>query len=781
VNQLTESQSTAAQTAVPDRWEVVGSGATCDGDGVVTLRADADHETGVATTLAFKDVRLSFEVRLDARASFIAKVHHATRGDRQADSYHLLATPDRAYVARHHVVMAPVALARGVWQRVEMTRRGSVLTVAIDDREVCRRADAALESGHCFVGVTGGAVEVRALEADPAPQTKSHEIVDGWSITGRGTVVNEGDRLVMSASGENEVCLVSVTSENDVELEFSALLDDAAHLIAKIHHQSRDDPDANSYHLICRPGQGYLARHGHILGEVRIARRAWQSIRLRWVDQRLELFVNGRRRVLAVDNLLQSGACGVGVSGGRVELRGLTVRDLSDLDRSAKRRVDRGRTRPGHDALPFAVTPRRNLLYHVWPVRGETWRWNIRQLRSRIDLFNGRRIVGIVHDGRSEHPDEVRRMLDGCGCEFIVAPNGPAGEGMTFPAMLEQVRSVDPDEVTFYAHAKGVKYEPEIPPPVRRWAETQYRVALDDWPSVRSQLERCAMTGSFKMLGRFRAHRYLGDWHYSGTFFWLRHAFVFARDLGMPGVFYGCVEAWPGVHFRSEETGCLFMDALRQLPYHEEFWAASGNPALAQWEATRSPVVPPASLRKPPPFDGYATPRLEQHAEEFAWFLAVLEAASPERMLCIGSMHGGVEWHIARRFRALGRNIRITAVDLEARPELLATINDARLRFNQQIDLVVGDSTSPETRTRLDARYDAVFVDGDHGYQGARADVDFALARSPRLIALHDIADSDWHAQARCCVSRVWSELCAQYVTAERVVGSWGGVGIVRL
>lgn len=190
----------------------------------------------------------------------------------------------------------------------------------------------------------------------------------------------------------------------------------------------------------------------------------------------------------------------------------LAVRDVSALKAPARLVPDTAAPWPGRDTIPFTATPRRNLMCHIWPVRGEMWRWNVDHLRSRIDLFNGRRIIGIVHDERSEDPEEVRRMFDGHGRDFVVAPNGLSGEGLTFPSMLAKVHSLDPNEVTFYGHAKGVKYEPAIPIPVRRWAETQDRAALDDWPSVRAQPERFAMTGSFKVLGRFRAHHYVGDW-----------------------------------------------------------------------------------------------------------------------------------------------------------------------------------------------------------------------------------------------------------------------------
>jgi predicted O-methyltransferase YrrM len=769
---------TPVETAsLPAGWEPVGCGVAGEATGILTLTADPASEAGMATSREHRAVKLAFDVRLDARCQFIAKIHHVTRGDRGANSYHLLATPERAYVARHHVVLAPVTMGRGAWQHVEITWNAGMLTVAIDGREACRCADTALEGGYCFVGVSGGAADVRGLFVETPPAERS--LIDGWSIQGGGTLVPGADQFVLSAPPGHEVSLVSETPFNDVELAFALRLDAGAHFISKVHHQSREDAGANSYHLVSTPASGYVARHDQVLADVRLARRAWQHVRLRWVDQRLELFVNDRRRAEVADNLLQSGYCVLGVTGGRAEVRGLTLRDVSASNGSAGIAPDPRSPRPGRDTLPFTAMPRRNLIYHVWPVRGAMWRWNVEQLLARIDLFNGRRIVGIVHDARSEDPDDVRRMFDGHGCDFIVAPNAPTGEGLTFPSMLARVRSLDPNEVTFYGHAKGVKYEPSVSLPVRRWADTQYRAALDDWPSVREQLERFAMTGSFKMLGRFRAHHYVGDWHYSGTFFWLRHAFVFARDVVSVPSFYGCVEAWPGVHFRRDETGCLFLDALRQLPYHEEFWTAVGEPAFARWEATRRQPVPPPDLATPVAFEGWAQPRLEQHPEEFAWWLDQLLAVSPRTLLTIGSMHGGVEWHVARRFRALGRDIRITAVDIEARPELLATIADASTRFGQQVDVVIGDSAAAATRAQLAPRYDAVFIDGDHGYRGARADAYFALTRSPRLIALHDIADSDWHAQARCCVSRVWSELRG-HGTEERVLGDWGGIGILR-
>jgi hypothetical protein len=423
--------------------------------------------------------------------------------------------------------------------------------------------------------------------------------------------------------------------------------------------------------------------------------------------------------------------------------------------------------------------PRRNLIYHVWPVRGTTWKWNLDELKRRIDLFNGRRIIGIVHDARSESPETVKKYLDGDGCEFVIAPNDERGEAVTFPAMLERVASTTPDELTFYGHAKGVKYEPRLPPAVRRWAEVQYRVTLDDWPSVSEQMQRFAMTGIFKLLGRFRTHRFVGNWHYSGTFFWMRHAQVFSRRYQDVPQFYAGVEAWPGVMFHESETGCLFIDKLNQLPYHDKFWRNTGDREFRLWQSKLRQVPVPIDLAQPLPIDGHTWPRTEQKPEEFSWWLRRLLDHGVTRLLVIGSGWGGVEWHVARIFREHNRDIEITTLDVCERPDIHAALQDARSHFGQSLDFVRGDSGSEGTR--LQGHYGAVFIDGDHSYRSCRRDFELAKSLSPRLIALHDIVDSDWHAHARCSVSRLWAELVDEYDTEEMKSSDWGGIGLVKL
>ncbi|HLX68668.1 MAG TPA: glycosyltransferase, partial [Verrucomicrobiae bacterium] len=431
-------------------------------------------------------------------------------------------------------------------------------------------------------------------------------------------------------------------------------------------------------------------------------------------------------------------------------------------------------------AVPFSAMPRRNLIYHVWPVRDSIWRWNIEQLLKRIDIFNGRRIVGIVHDSKSEPPEAVMRALDGHGCEFVVRDNGPAGEALTFPEMLSRVAGKDPNEVTFYGHAKGVKYGRQCPPAVRRWAETLYLATLDDWLSVSDQLQHFAMTGPFKMRGRFRAHRESSDWHYSGTFFWMRNCHVFSRAWQAVPQFYCGVEAWPGTLFRAEETGCLLLDGLRSLPYLPSFWRGTGDKALKEWNAKRKLVPIPASLADPRPPEGESGPRLEQTPDEFKWLVNRLIGDGVRRVLTVNGGHGGAEWWLARAFHQASRPLELTTLQPAPTGELRTALADASRRFGATIHLVESHSQMPDAASRLSAPYDALFSDGERSYARVKADWNLALAINAKQVAFHDIVDSDWHVQCRCCVSRLWEEIKLRYPSSEQSSSNWGGVGVIN-
>jgi hypothetical protein len=55
----------------------------------------------------------------------------------------------------------------------------------------------------------------------------------------------------------------------------------------------------------------------------------------------------------------------------------------------------------GAGVKQFQHSPRRNLLYHIWPITDSLWRWNVEQLLKRIELFNGKRVLSVFLDERT--------------------------------------------------------------------------------------------------------------------------------------------------------------------------------------------------------------------------------------------------------------------------------------------------------------------------------------------------------------------------------------------
>jgi hypothetical protein len=261
----------------------------------------------------------------------------------------------------------------------------------------------------------------------------------------------------------------------------------------------------------------------------------------------------------------------------------------------------------------------------------------------------------------------------------------------------------------------------------------------------------------------------------------MRHAHVFARDcLEVPG-FYGGVEAWPGIYFRETEAGCLFLNTQRQAPYQPRFWQSWADHELKRWESSLERVPVPPDLAEPTPYHGYKLPRTEQKPLELDWWIQMLLQANVSNLLTIGAGAGGVEWHVSRVFREQQRHIEITVIELNPSQDLLKTLEDARIRFAQSVLLIEGDSSSESVKCQLRDHYDAVFIDSDHSYRSVRNDWLLSKGLSTRMVAFHDIVDSHWHVQNRCCVSRLWKEIKRDHQTVEQAFAEWGGIGVVKL
>lgn len=236
----------------------------------------------------------------------------------------------------------------------------------------------------------------------------------------------------------------------------------------------------------------------------------------------------------------------------------------------------------------------RNLIYFICPIAGNgVWQRNVAQLLKRIDLFNGKRVIGIVTGNvrkrgmrpqRIDSPEEVQSHFP-AGCEFVVMPNDRAvGEVAAWRELWSRVLPGESGDVTFYGHAKGVTRPPHST--VHRWTEMLYESTLDYWPLVLEQLREFPVTGSFKKLG-YCFPGVPSTFHYSGTFVWWRNADLAARAWQYPPRQWAGTEAMPGILYKPEEAGCLFHEAFGSVLncYSVDYMTRVVEPEYLKWKA----------------------------------------------------------------------------------------------------------------------------------------------------------------------------------------------------
>jgi hypothetical protein len=235
----------------------------------------------------------------------------------------------------------------------------------------------------------------------------------------------------------------------------------------------------------------------------------------------------------------------------------------------------------------------RNLFYNCCPHvdAEEVWMDNIRWLLKYRDAFNNKLLVNIKTGENMVDPEFVKSRFNGMGgdVEFCLVPNDPEVHELAgFLEGLDSLRSERDDEITFYAHTKGV-YRAVIgwrefeQVSIRQWRNRMYHECLSDSKKVeevflnkpknphgfyafsnRKTDREAAAAGCFLCWGKFGLH-------FAGTYYWLRHSTLFARDWKkIPDSRYG-PEEYISVQFKPSELRCLRELRNRNRPtfYHE--------------------------------------------------------------------------------------------------------------------------------------------------------------------------------------------------------------------
>lgn len=245
----------------------------------------------------------------------------------------------------------------------------------------------------------------------------------------------------------------------------------------------------------------------------------------------------------------------------------------------------------------------RDLIYHVYPLelpaapgqRGPSvWRKRLTAILSRIDLFNGRRVIAVATGAGTAKFAEVVALARPFGCElFEVANDSRLREAKTLPLLLDRVRGDEQQQkqqqrAIFFGHAKGVTHHaPEHPS--HWWAALMEETLLDRWDDdVQKVLSTHPVAGSFKKLGSgcFDAPS-ASTWHYSGSYFWVRAEALFGKPDWRAKIdqhWWG-VETYPSLHFGEREAGCVFHQASASTMnlYSHDYLTNTVLPELQQF------------------------------------------------------------------------------------------------------------------------------------------------------------------------------------------------------
>ena len=215
--------------------------------------------------------------------------------------------------------------------------------------------------------------------------------------------------------------------------------------------------------------------------------------------------------------------------------------------------------------MPF----KRNLIYYICPFKNNNeWRLNIREIVKYWDAFNNKKIVAVIQGQEFVGIKKIKEEFNDNNIEYIVMENDRRlGEVRPFKRLLRKIRSADPCELTFYAHAKGVspryknRTNRHCVKNIRIWRNTMYYYCLRDPNYIDRVLSDFSCCGCYKNT----LHKGLGSpessWHFAGTYFWFNNEKLFSLDnWSEVGNDRHGVEGYLGSMFPEKESYSLFFD-----------------------------------------------------------------------------------------------------------------------------------------------------------------------------------------------------------------------------
>jgi hypothetical protein len=220
------------------------------------------------------------------------------------------------------------------------------------------------------------------------------------------------------------------------------------------------------------------------------------------------------------------------------------------------KKLDISQMATGRRADPTKI---RNIMYHVAPYRAnDVWMRNIKELQPHMHIFNGRKLLSVVA-GQDFH--DVSAVLPYFpNFEVMTFENDPAlRENISFLPMLRRMYSLNENEMTFYAHTKGVTRPDNFATVL--WRNIMLYWTLDRIDLVEKALKDHSCAGCFKLWQVPLPDEAYQHWHFAGTYFWFNNKKLYSlidwQSVTQSG--WGA-EAYVGKVFPFSEGFCLFGD-----------------------------------------------------------------------------------------------------------------------------------------------------------------------------------------------------------------------------
>lgn len=232
----------------------------------------------------------------------------------------------------------------------------------------------------------------------------------------------------------------------------------------------------------------------------------------------------------------------------------------------------RAATLPPPPKPPYTAISKRNLIYNVYPnPTNPSWGSNLHQLRTRLHLFNGQRVIAIATAPELIDPVKITAIL-GPDAKYFTFPNDPLlRETASFSKLLHAVNNSNPNQATFYAHTQGTapyhQHDPQRRLAKRYWRNRMYHELLDDWPRIAAHLRTYPTVGTFKVdyaklppaVAKSPTGIIWPPWHFAGSFYWFRNDCTFRNPewSSIPNDPYAS-EMWPGRLFHTQQAASVY-------------------------------------------------------------------------------------------------------------------------------------------------------------------------------------------------------------------------------